>query len=678
VCYSNESDYKIMDVWLLEQGKFWISAEFFAVGLSSFLGVYIRVAIAHRFPLETVFGCDFAQFQSMAYDPFLHLYLSRQVLIPNIVGCFLMAFFISFAQPLSNVSVPLFKSLTTGLCGCITTFSTWLNYTVDDMLNQRWIVVFTSLMLEFWILWSAYTMGAAFSKLLQSLVKDFLCYYHKWYPSKDDKDNIRVSFDRTEEEAAEYDYQWEERKHILNIEPFSSSSLQEGLEMSSFDLSNPNTMSLPHLEAKASMPSPRGQQVSFRPSSNFDTSNYMRLDLEEDDEQQEAGFVALASPKNLRAGSPTPRSASQNHGMSRRAVSPFGSSSEHNRSNRFDALFFPSFDIDDGKGDDDGKVKRNDGTRSRSPSRHDDCSKQDDPFNQSKRKRKLLSAALSGNVASSPLTNMNVGNSKIVKLHHISGVIDIWREDGAATDTLDEASVLEKKRKSETNVGHNKTFLVVADGLEHKAAGEGDIEEGMALVKKPTILARTSTVMTLEKESEEKRNRQSSIFCTVVNFVKYDLLRFFQKHEFYVWASAFMAVAAGIWISLIVYDLDTSESVRLDQPAPVSDLKLVWLRSMALAPLGCWFRWGLTRIRSIKGWWPEMNPQTMIANLVAVGLACLLAVLIPSWTWYLPIVYGVCGSCSTVSTWIAEIHGLYFETGPSLALRLESFYFYCC
>jgi fluoride ion exporter CrcB/FEX len=217
VCYSNESDYKIMDVWLLEQGKFWISAEFFAVGLSSFLGVYIRVAIAHRFPLETVFGCDFAQFQSMAYDPFLHLYLSRQVLIPNIVGCFLMAFFISFAQPLSNVSVPLFKSLTTGLCGCITTFSTWLNYTVDDMLNQRWIVVFTSLMLEFWILWSAYTMGAAFSKLLQSLVKDFLCYYHKWYPSKDDKDNIRVSFDRTEEEAAEYDYQWEERKHILNI-----------------------------------------------------------------------------------------------------------------------------------------------------------------------------------------------------------------------------------------------------------------------------------------------------------------------------------------------------------------------------------------------------------------------------------------------------------------------------
>jgi hypothetical protein len=173
---------------------------------------------------------------------------------------------------------------------------------------------------------------------------------------------------------------------------------------------------------------------------------------------------------------------------------------------------------------------------------------------------------------------------------------------------------------------------------------EGDVEEGTALVKKPTVLSRTSTVMTLEKESCTG-NKTVTALCRAKLWIFGKLLPFLFAHEYILWSTAFSLVASSIWISVIVYDLDRQgTTTRANQPDVVTDLDLLWLRSLAVAPLGAWFRWALTRIKWIKSAWPEMNPQTMTANLVAVALACLLAVLCPSWTWYLPIVYGTAWS----------------------------------
>lgn len=619
---------------LLEWIKFWFGAEFFAIGVSSFLGVYVRIAISKRFPLETLaYGCDMASLQQNPFetDPFLHLYLSRQVLIPNIVGCFLMAFFISFAQPLSNISVSFFKSLTTGLCGCITTFSSWVNYTVDDLLNQRWIVVFASLMLEFWVLWAAFTMGFAFSKLLQTSIKDILCYYEK-VSSKLETEGIRMSdLEPLLENPEPYDDEQYQRQGIINHKPFAGGEWQQeegGLERKSFG-DRESVSALLELQMGRTTPQPV-----------LDSAPPRQL-------------TPPPPPSTLLHLQPPPSPLRS----SRHARSPF--KSEHSASGhglhsarsagRFDALFTSSFDDLEEDKDNDGLKSKNamDEHKSSSSSLTSQKAQQ-----QKNHKRKLLSAALAGSVPSAPLS-LGVGTSKIVKLHHISGVIDVWREDGAADDGGDRSGSgmnrgTKRQRRLSDAAGMNKTYTVVADGLENKAVddvtggsgGGGDLEEGLALVKKPTILSRTSTVMTLEKASDNNKNQNSCLQCfrQLATFPSDVLLPYFQENETWIWAVAFVVTASAVWISIAVFDSNPDTTHR--QPVPISDQKLVWLRSIALGPLGAWFRWGLTRVRSIKNCWPEVNPQTLAANQVAVALACLLQVLASSWSWTLPVIFG--------------------------------------
>ena len=92
-------------------------------------------------------------------------------------------------------------------------------------------------------------------------------------------------------------------------------------------------------------------------------------------------------------------------------------------------------------------------------------------------------------------------------------------------------------------------------------------------------------------------------------------------------------------------------------------------RAIALAPFGAWMRWGLTKIPSIKALWPEMNPQTFAANQIAVFVFVMLKVLAPNYVWTAAIQSGVLGSLSTVSTFFAELHTLYYEKGPFISQR---------
>ena len=63
-----------------------------------------------------------------------------------------------------------------------------------------------------------------------------------------------------------------------------------------------------------------------------------------------------------------------------------------------------------------------------------------------------------------------------------------------------------------------------------------------------------------------------------------------------------------------------------------------------------------------------MNPQTLLANVTAVLVMCVLLVFVDS-SWVSAVNGGVQGSLSTVSTFIAEAHALYKENGAFISLR---------
>jgi fluoride ion exporter CrcB/FEX len=137
------------------------------------------------------------------------------------------------------------------------------------------------------------------------------------------------------------------------------------------------------------------------------------------------------------------------------------------------------------------------------------------------------------------------------------------------------------------------------------------------------------------------------------------LYAYFERHEYYIWGGLFSLTAVILWVILI-----------LEPQMGYFDHR-VWrntYRSVALAPLGAWIRWGLTRFPRIKAAWPEMHPQTLIANLTAVLLMCALNVFAHS-SWVVAVNAGINGSLSTVSTFFAELHNLYLEKGPLISLR---------
>eukprot|EP00600_Ochromonadales_sp_CCMP1393_P008860 CAMPEP_0174958250 /NCGR_PEP_ID=MMETSP0004_2-20121128/2519_1 /TAXON_ID=420556 /ORGANISM="Ochromonas sp., Strain CCMP1393" /LENGTH=400 /DNA_ID=CAMNT_0016206441 /DNA_START=432 /DNA_END=1634 /DNA_ORIENTATION=+ len=137
-------------------------------------------------------------------------------------------------------------------------------------------------------------------------------------------------------------------------------------------------------------------------------------------------------------------------------------------------------------------------------------------------------------------------------------------------------------------------------------------------------------------------------------------LSWFHRNEYACWCYTFWTVAIVLWIVL---------AASPSQPAYFKNQTLRdTYRAIALAPLGAWMRWALTKFPRIKAAWPEMNPQTMAANLFAVTFECCLLVFAS--TSFVPALNnGINGSCSTVSTFFGEIHNLYFEKGPYVALR---------
>ena len=160
--------------YIHDQFWFWFSAEFFAVGLSAFLGVYVRVMIQNQLDGSGSAGPGVSDCSS-GTGPFMQMFFSQTYLIPNFLGCFIMSFCIVNMKSITDISVPLYKALTTGLCGCITTFSTWMNAAVNCSFGYySWYQILIMIGLEFWLTWGAFTLGFSAAKL-------FIDLWHRVY-----------------------------------------------------------------------------------------------------------------------------------------------------------------------------------------------------------------------------------------------------------------------------------------------------------------------------------------------------------------------------------------------------------------------------------------------------------------------------------------------------------------
>jgi fluoride ion exporter CrcB/FEX len=150
-------------IW--SQCNFWITAECFAVGLFAFGGVGLRVAISNALVGRTETSL------TSHVDPFLQAFYTQPYLASNMLGSFIMAFCIAFLNDISAASAPLYKGLTTGFCGSLTTLSSWMNSGFYMLFNRTWYELFIMVFLEFYLTWSAFTMGFAAARLVKELTE---------------------------------------------------------------------------------------------------------------------------------------------------------------------------------------------------------------------------------------------------------------------------------------------------------------------------------------------------------------------------------------------------------------------------------------------------------------------------------------------------------------------------
>lgn len=147
---------------ILKEIKSFLCADFFAVGTGSFLGVLIRVGLSNivanarsKNPANT--------------NPSTESFDEQTFLVTNCIGCFIMAFTVTYSEKLNSFSPALYKYLTTGLCGCITTFSSWMNGAIRQSFTaQNTISQLINLLFTFAVTWSAFLSGFGVAALLKS------------------------------------------------------------------------------------------------------------------------------------------------------------------------------------------------------------------------------------------------------------------------------------------------------------------------------------------------------------------------------------------------------------------------------------------------------------------------------------------------------------------------------
>lgn len=142
--------------------------DLFYIGLGSFIGVSLRISLSYE-------PNDFNVGNGDDFTPFIRLFYTQPSLLPNMVGCFIVALLVFNQARITSFNPPLFKLLSTGMCSCLTTYSSWINDAFGDILNKKWYYHLVMAALEFCIIWSIFSLGFLTATVIQST----FCRPHK-------------------------------------------------------------------------------------------------------------------------------------------------------------------------------------------------------------------------------------------------------------------------------------------------------------------------------------------------------------------------------------------------------------------------------------------------------------------------------------------------------------------
>jgi fluoride ion exporter CrcB/FEX len=154
-----------MEAGVREFIQFWFNEEFFTIGIFSFLGSFIRILIYNRFVEKHENEAD------ENYGPFIQMFYTQPYLLPNFLGCFIMGFLYNYKDEINRRSKGIFKGLTTGFCGSLTTFSSWAFTSLHTSFDhENWYKIIIMIFLVCWLTWSSFVMGTATSRYLQERI----------------------------------------------------------------------------------------------------------------------------------------------------------------------------------------------------------------------------------------------------------------------------------------------------------------------------------------------------------------------------------------------------------------------------------------------------------------------------------------------------------------------------
>ena len=194
--------------------------------------------------------------------------------------------------------------------------------------------------------------------------------------------------------------------------------------------------------------------------------------------------------------------------------------------------------------------------------------------------------------------------------------ISLWKEN--AEELEEEIAVI--RQSMALPFSENQIQLVATTGTEmHNITGKISFwvdEESDIASTNSNPLNSSQNGSLADKDS--KPPSETSVVKEKTSFKK--LFKFIKGIEFWLWFSFFSVSGIIIWSVLIYQESYPSITNRHNRQL---------FRSVALAPTGAWLRWGLARLPKLKALFPEINPQTLIANLLAVTLMCFLLVLAP-------------------------------------------------
>jgi fluoride ion exporter CrcB/FEX len=114
--------------------------------------------------ISSLYPCS-QNFSNDWYGPFIEVYGDQTYLMSNIVGCFIMAFAFTNMKSLTDFNPAFYKFLTTGLCGSLTTFSSWMVTGTADGVYHNFFAMLTMIGMEFALTWCGYELGILAAQL---------------------------------------------------------------------------------------------------------------------------------------------------------------------------------------------------------------------------------------------------------------------------------------------------------------------------------------------------------------------------------------------------------------------------------------------------------------------------------------------------------------------------------